>query len=58
MLVDASRHDLVSITELVERGALRPTVAEVFPLEQAAEAHRLGETGRTTGKMVLTTGRG
>lgn len=56
MLVDASRHDLVSISGLVEQGALRPTVAEVFPLEKAAEAHRLGETGRTTGKMVLTTG--
>lgn len=56
MLVDASRHDLVSITELVEKGALRATIADVFPLEQAAEAHRRGETGRTTGKMVLTTG--
>ncbi|MFN3601986.1 MAG: NADP-dependent oxidoreductase [Dietzia sp.] len=55
MLVDSSRHDLVSITELVEQGALRARIAEVFPLEQAAEAHRHGETGRTTGKMVLTT---
>ncbi|MFN3339503.1 MAG: NADP-dependent oxidoreductase [Dietzia sp.] len=55
MLVDSSRHDLVSITELVEQGALRARIADVFPLEQAAEAHRLGETGRTTGKMVLTT---
>lgn len=54
MLVDASRHDLLSISELVERGELRATVAEVLPLDQAAEAHRLGETGRTTGKMVLT----
>lgn len=57
MLVDASRHDLASITDLVERGELRATIADVFPLEQAAEAHRRGETGRTTGKMVLTTGR-
>ncbi|WP_314038393.1 NADP-dependent oxidoreductase [Dietzia sp. CH92] len=55
MLVDSSRHDLVSITELVEKGELRATIADVFPLEQAAEAHRRGETGRTTGKMVLTT---
>ena len=54
MLVDASRHDLVSIAGLVEQGVLRPTIAEVFPLEEAAAAHRLGETGRTTGKMVLT----
>ena len=55
MLVDASRHDLASITELVEQDSLRATISDVFPLEQAAEAHRSGETGRTTGKMVLTT---
>lgn len=54
MLVDSSRHDLVSITELVEQGAIRATIAEVFPLAQAAEAHRRGETNRTTGKLVLT----
>lgn len=55
MLVDSSRHNLASITELAEQGALRATIADVFPLDQAAEAHRRGETGRTTGKMVLTT---
>lgn len=55
MLVDSSRHELLSITDLVEQGALRATVAEVFGLDQAAEAHRRGETGRTTGKLVLTT---
>ena len=54
MLVDSSRHDLMSLTDLVDRGELRASVSDVFPLEQAAEAHRRGETGRTTGKMVLT----
>ena len=54
MLVDASRHNLASVTELVGRGELRATIADVFPLENAAEAHRLGETGRTSGKLVLT----
>ncbi|PAY24219.1 NADPH:quinone reductase [Dietzia natronolimnaea] len=54
MLVDSSRHDLMSLTDLVDRGELRASVSVVFPLEQAAEAHRRGETGRTTGKMVLT----
>lgn len=54
MLVDASRHNLASVTELVDRGELRATIADVFPLEKAAEAHRLGETGRTSGKLVLT----
>ncbi|QJY48879.1 NADP-dependent oxidoreductase [Pseudonocardia broussonetiae] len=35
-------------------GRLRVLVAGTFPLEQAADAHRLGEQGRTTGKIVLT----
>lgn len=56
MLVDSSRHNLDSVAALVEQGSLRPTIADVLPLEQAAEAHRRGEIGRTTGKMVLTTG--
>ncbi|MBE3002247.1 NADP-dependent oxidoreductase [Nocardiopsis sp. HNM0947] len=54
MLVDSSRADLRSISELVEAGELRATIAETFPLDSIAEAHRLGETGRTTGKIVVT----
>ncbi len=29
-------------------------VDETFPLERAAEAHRLNEEGRTRGKIVVT----
>ena len=54
MLVDASHSGLKAIAELVESGKLRPTIAGTFPLADAAEAHRLGDTGRTTGKLVLT----
>lgn len=54
MLVDSSRADLGSILELVEGGLLRPVVAETFPLERIADAHRSGETGRTAGKIVIT----
>ncbi|MFJ9539504.1 NADP-dependent oxidoreductase [Streptomyces sp. NPDC101225] len=53
MLVDASHSGLEAITELVEAGKLRPEIAGTFPLAEAAEAHRLGETGRTSGKLVL-----
>jgi NADPH:quinone reductase-like Zn-dependent oxidoreductase len=33
---------------------VRPRVEATFPLEQAAQAHELGEQGRTRGKIVLT----
>ena len=39
--------------ELVDAGKLRIEVAQTLPLEQAAEAHRLIETGHTQGKLVL-----
>jgi NADPH:quinone reductase-like Zn-dependent oxidoreductase len=53
MLVDADRAGMDAIVDLVEKGELRPTIAGTFPLADAAEAHELGDTGRTTGKLVL-----
>lgn len=32
---------------------IRPVMAEVFPIEDAAEAHRRLESGHTGGKIVL-----
>ena len=40
---------------LVTDGSVRTLVHTSFPLEQAAEAHRLMESGQHTGKIVLTT---
>lgn len=54
MLVDSDRADLRAITDLVDKGQLRAEIAGTFPLADAAEAHALGDTGRTTGKLVLT----
>jgi NADPH:quinone reductase-like Zn-dependent oxidoreductase len=53
ILVEPDRAGLEALAALVEEGRLRPHVERTFPLEQAAEAHRLGEQGRTTGKLVL-----
>jgi putative PIG3 family NAD(P)H quinone oxidoreductase len=39
---------------LIETGEVRPVVAEVVPVRQAAEAHRLLEEGGPFGKVVLT----
>jgi NADPH:quinone reductase-like Zn-dependent oxidoreductase len=55
MMVEPDGDGLEELAALVERGVLRVLVAETFPLERAADAHRLGEQGRTTGKIVLTT---
>ncbi|WP_309231821.1 NADP-dependent oxidoreductase [Nocardia sp. SYP-A9097] len=54
ILVEADHAGMTALAELAESGALRPTIAGVFPLADAAKAHALGETGRTAGKLVLT----
>ncbi|MGQ5633575.1 MULTISPECIES: NADP-dependent oxidoreductase [unclassified Streptomyces] len=53
MLVDADRAGMEKIAELAEAGKLKATIAGTFPLSDAAKAHEVGDTGRTTGKLVL-----
>jgi NADPH:quinone reductase len=38
---------------LIEAGEVKPVVYRTFPMEQAAEAHRLMESGEHIGKIVL-----
>src|SRR6266545_881700 len=54
ILVEPDRAGMEAIAGLAATGALRPHVTRTFPLEQAARAHELGETGRNQGKLVLT----
>jgi len=44
---------LPTIAELAEEGRLRAHIDATFPLAEAAKAHAYGETGRTTGKLVI-----
>ena len=41
------------LADLLASGKLRPVVADVYPLEQVADAHRRLETGHSGGKIVL-----
>ncbi|MBB2948604.1 NADPH:quinone reductase-like Zn-dependent oxidoreductase [Actinoplanes lutulentus] len=53
-LVEPDGTALTEIAQLIDAGAVHVEVAEAFPLERAADAHRALETGRTRGKLVLT----
>jgi NADPH:quinone reductase-like Zn-dependent oxidoreductase len=54
MLVEPDGNGLDALARLVDDRRLRVLVAETFPLERASHAHRAGELGHTTGKLVLT----
>ncbi len=48
--------DYAELARLVASGAVKPVVARVFPLEQAAEAFAAQEGGGTAGKVVIRVG--
>ncbi|WP_241681567.1 NADP-dependent oxidoreductase, partial [Streptomyces sp. CB01881] len=54
LLVEADQAGMQALADLVTAGRLRAVVEAVFPLSQAAKGHELGDTGRVTGKVVLT----
>lgn len=56
LLVEADQAGMRAVAELASSGALRAHVEGVYPLAEAAKAHAVGETGRVTGKLVLTVG--
>src|SRR3954447_24602594 len=41
---------------LIEAGQVRPVIERTYPLAEAAEAHRLMESSRHVGKILLTVG--
>jgi NADPH:quinone reductase-like Zn-dependent oxidoreductase len=50
---DAPRAALAHLLEMLAGGELHPWVEREFPLEEAAEAHRLIEAGEVVGRVVL-----
>ena len=45
-----------NVWPLLDAGEVKPVVHATFPLERAADAHRLLESGEVIGKIVLTVG--
>ena len=45
-----------AVWPLIETGKVVPVIHAVFPLTQAAEAHRVLEAGTHIGKVILETG--
>jgi NADPH:quinone reductase-like Zn-dependent oxidoreductase len=54
VLVEHDQAGMAAIAALVESGQLRAHVSGTYPLAEAAKAHAEGETGRVTGKLVLS----
>jgi D-arabinose 1-dehydrogenase-like Zn-dependent alcohol dehydrogenase len=48
-----TRKQLDDCLTLVARGVIKPIVSLALPLEQAARAHELVETGKSAGRIVL-----
>ncbi|MER6948175.1 NADP-dependent oxidoreductase [Nonomuraea sp. NPDC000554] len=53
-LVEPDGTALARIADLIDRDKVTVEVEAVLPLDEAAEAHRRGERGRTRGKIVLS----
>lgn len=53
MLVKPNSAQLREMAQLVDNGHLSVKIDQVLPLQEAAQAHRLSQTGHTQGKLVL-----
>ncbi|NNG02029.1 MAG: zinc-binding dehydrogenase [Desulfobacteraceae bacterium] len=47
---------MLALKEIIEEGKIQPIVDKIFPLEQAAEAHRRVETEQRLGSVVISMG--
>lgn len=54
LLMRAQGQQLSAIASLIESGVIRPVVDQVFPFEKTGDALAYVETGRASGKVVVT----
>jgi NADPH:quinone reductase-like Zn-dependent oxidoreductase len=54
LFMRANGDQLREITALIESGAIRPVIDQVFPFEQTNDALAYVETGRSKGKVAVT----
>lgn len=55
---DVLRDSMTTLLNWYDEGKLKPHVSHALPLEQAGEAYELMRSRKSTGKVVVTTGRG
>ena len=52
-----TEEELLALKKMIEEGTIKSTVDKIFPMEQAAEAHRRVETEQRLGTVVLSVGK-
>jgi NADPH:quinone reductase-like Zn-dependent oxidoreductase len=51
-----TEEELLALKEMIEKGEIRSIVDKIYPMEQAAEAHRWVETEQRLGTVVISAG--
>ena len=49
--------ELLVLKEMIEEGKIKSIVDKIYPMEQAAEAHRRVETEQRLGTVVISVGK-
>ena len=53
LMVESNGNDMRTLTNLLEKGVLKPHISNTFAFEDMAKAHLQLESGRTVGKVVV-----